>query len=538
MKKLLYVLLLTVLVLAVSSFAVSAEIYSDEEQLTFDENGVPVLDEYGNSLELGMKIDEDGYIYIRSDGLGASYGVEYLGYISEFDKYCDFVTSVYVDSTALSIEQETFEKFNKIEEFSLPTTLEYIGENAFKGCDGAKINFTGEKGDVIGVEAGNEALLTSNLLEAYEKVIFIHEGGCSYYLNGVKQVGFVEIFGDKYYISRVTGYVNVKTQLTIGGVVHYFNDDMTVKDGEYEEDGLIYRYNMGKKVIGWVDSDSDGVKDSYYLFSNSAKVTSDKTIGGVEYTYTDGKLVPRNGLTEIEGKTYYYKDGIKQGGFIEIDGKTYYFLRESGARVEAESYKIGGFTREFNADYSVKPISGWQEKNGYKYYYQDGEPSLGFTVIDEKTYYFFKSDNRYGIMAEGWQTIGGKVYYFFRYGSEKYGTMAIGKQTIGGNVYYFNTTGTINTGFIGDVQGNTYFYYQSNKLHGWYIISDNTYYFTLVEGYMATGEKSIGGTVYTFGDNGVLVSPSHDASNLGSVSSAGGNGFDIGSGDWSDIEFI
>ncbi len=538
MKKLLCLLVLCFLALTVSTLVVSAEIYSDEKQLTFDENGTPLLDEYGNPLELGMKIDSDGYIYIRSDGLGASYGVEYLEYISEFDKYCDFIKSVYVDSAAVSIENGTFEKFTSIKEFSLPTTIEYIGMNAFYGCDGAEINFTGDKGKAIAIDGGNEALLSSNLFEAYEQIVFLHEGGFSYYLNGVKQVGFVEIAGFNYYISKVTGFVNEKTKLTIGGVVHYFNDDFSVKDGEYEEDGLIYRYDMGKKVIGWVDSDSDGVKDSYYLFANGAKVTSDKTIGGAEYTYNGGKLILRNGLTEIDGKTYYYKDGRKQGGFIEVDGKTYYFFRESGARIEADSYKIGGFNREFNSDHSIKPISGWQEKNGYKYYYQNGEPSLGFNVIDGKTYYFFKSDDKFGVMADGWQTIGGKVYYFFRYGSEKYGTMAIGKQTIGGNVYYFNTTGTINTGFIGDAQGNTYFYYQSNKLHGWYIISGNTYYFTLVEGYMITGEKSIGGTVYTFDNSGVLISPSHDASNLGSVSGVGGNGFDIGSGDWSDIEFI
>lgn len=538
MKKLFVIFALFVAIFSVSLLVVSGDVYTDINLITFDDEGVPVLDEYGNPLEFGMKLNDGSYAYIRNDSLGAVYGVSDIEYIPELDEYTDFLTAVYIDSATKSIGDEIFSKFINMEEICLPTSLEHIGANAFKNLSDTDVSFQGDAGDFIVVEKGNEYLHNSNIFDSYTNVVFYYDDGISYYLNGEKQVGFVEILNDYYYISKVTGFFNTKNVLYIGGAAHYFNEDMTVKNGEIVEDGNTYLYNMGKKVTGWVDSDGDGVKDSYYLFANGAKVTENKKIGGREYVYSDGKLTLRNGLVEIDGKTYYYKDGSKQGGFIEIEGKTYYFFRESGERIEAESYKIGGFYREFNSDHSIKPISGWQEKNGKKYYYIDGELCLGFTVIDEKTYYFFKSDDKYGQMAEGWQSIGGKVYYFFRYGTEKYGTMALGKQTIGGNVYYFNTTGTINTGFIGDSSGNTYFYHQSKKLKGWYTISGNTYYFTLVEGRMLTGVCSVGGVEYTFGDNGALISPSHDASNIGSVGGTGSGGFDIGNGDWSDIEFI
>lgn len=54
---------------------------------------------------------------------------------------------------------------------------------------------------------------------------------------------------------------------------------------------------------------------------------------------------------------------------------------------------------------------GWQEKKGYRYYYNEkGEKASGLTVIGSKTYYF----NKKGVMQTGWQKLKGEYCYFDR----------------------------------------------------------------------------------------------------------------------------
>jgi glucan-binding YG repeat protein len=214
------------------------------------------------------------------------------------------------------------------------------------------------------------------------------------------------------------------------------------------------------------------------------------------------------------------------------------FTGESKKMITADTYKIGGYVRQFNPDHSVKPIEGWQVKGGKTYYYENGSRVTGFKKIDGYTYYFKKSDDAYGEMASGWISIGGDVYYFFRYGTEKYGRMVTGRQTISSSVYYFNSDGTINTGFVGDSNGNVHYYHYSEMLKGWYEIGGNIYYFTKENGNMATGEKTIGGVKYVFTNKGILLLPSYEGATVIGGSTQNGNGFDISDGDWSDIIII
>ncbi len=352
-------------------------------------------------------------------------------------------------------------------------------------------------------------------------------------------VGFVDYFGRTYYISKITGLLNEKTELTIGGVLHYFNSNYSLKNGLIYENGISRMYENGVMVKGaFRDLDGDGENDSYFLFSNGERVLCDKTIGGRDYRYESGKLVLKQGLCYEGGKYYYYEGGIKVGGYVNIGEKKYYFLRTTYEMVTSSSYIIGGYNREFNPDHSVKPISGWQTFGNDVYYFDNGEKVTGFKTIDGYTYYFMRSAEKYGAMASGWLTVGGRVYYFFREGSEKYGRMAIGTQTIGGIKYVFNSNGTINNGFISDSMGNVRYYYMSQELHGWYKIGDKTYYFTLVDGFMARGDKIIGGKLYYFDGNGALILPEYaDANELTKTDSSFGDTFDGSSGGWGSVVF-
>lgn len=55
--------------------------------------------------------------------------------------------------------------------------------------------------------------------------------------------------------------------------------------------------------------------------------------------------------------------------------------------------------------------AGWQNKDGYRYYYnENGKKTTGLMVIGKNTYYF----NKKGIMQTGWQKYKGEYYYFDR----------------------------------------------------------------------------------------------------------------------------
>lgn len=477
------------------------------------------------------------YIYIKSNGKAGAEGIENIGYTSELDEYVNQVKSVYLDDKAKNIESGTFEKFENCKKFVFHTSIEYIGTDVFCNFD-SNVIFNGEKGEQIIIDEGNDFLYTDKLLASYKKVVFCHSDGLRYYVDGQMIKGFYENEGKIYYFDSESGIFNTEAEKRIGGITHYFNEDCSVKNGETVVDGAICYFEKGIKITGWVDIDKDGVNESFFRHEDGTKVVSDDTIDGKVYGMVDGKLGLKNGLAYIYGKTYYCVNGEKKSGFIQIDGKTFYFIDTTKERVETSTYYIDGFRREFNSDYSIRPISGWQQKDGKTCYYVDGNMKTGFVAIDGATYYFHESDNLYGNMADGWNFIGGEPYYFYPEGNEKHGQAAVGKLNINGNVYYFNSDGRVNTGAVRDNEGNDYYYYQTEKLHGWYKISGNVYYFTEVEGYKVIGKNVIGDTEYTFDENGVLLSPDHEAKELGANNGGDGNGFDIGGDGWSDIEFV
>ncbi len=89
--------------------------------------------------------------------------------------------------------------------------------------------------------------------------------------------------------------------------------------------------------------------------------------------------------------------------------------------------------------YSVAAVkaTGWQTKNGAKYYYdENGKLVTGFRKIDGKTYYFLASQN--GKMATGWVNVNKRKYYF---GAD--GKMRTGKVKLDGITYDFGNNGAL-----------------------------------------------------------------------------------------------
>lgn len=203
-----------------------------------------------------------------------------------------------------------------------------------------------------------------------------------------------------------------------------------VLEGFITKDGKLYYYEKGKVKTGWFVVDG---KTYYGSSATGVCVNYDKVLGGKQYFWNDETgLVLANGFYEVTGGTVCYQNGYQVIGWRHTDGSgpvvdekgiseqyssspnnLYYFLSTTGFMVTDSTYKLGGFTREFNNDHTVKPLNGLQNRYGELYYYVNGVIQTGWHTIDGNTYYFRASDAVYGRAATKWMYIGNKVYYFY-----------------------------------------------------------------------------------------------------------------------------
>ena len=241
----------------------------------------------------------------------------------------------------------------------------------------------------------------------------------------------------------------------------------------------------------------------------------------------------------INGKTYYYENGIAVKGFKKINNKLYFFSRGDDPYMRTGSFQIDYVLYTFNEDGTAK--DGWETKNSKKYYYEQGKNIKGFKDIAGKKYFFSRGDDPY--MRTGFFQIDEHFYYFNDLGEMQTGLkemqegiryfyqdgkMAKGITSIGAKKYYFNNSGIRCSGFQTQ-NNNTYFfsrvddnymrtgffaidgyYYYFNNLgvmkKGFQKIDNQTRFFSRVDGKMRTGWVNIDGPMYYFNtDTGIMV---------------------------------
>lgn len=329
-----------------------------------------------------------------------------------------------------------------------------------------------------------------------------------------------------------------------GGVLQAEEEDaimVSVKNGFLNEGGELYYYQNNVKVSGWFTI--DGV--TYYASKTTNVVINyDKNIGGKYYVWNDATgLTLANGFVNDGVGTKCYYNGYNVIGWHHADGTgpsvvdgvfeqysenptgLYYFLSTTGYMVTDDTYTIGGYTREFNEDHTVKPLNGLQTNLGCKYYYVNGVKQTGWQTIDGVTYYFMASDDVYGQAASRWMYIGNKVYYFYASTSATpYALKTSG--TIGGIAYNYDTDGhIIYNGFVNCEYANnasdntadniqkknstTRYYVNGEMQTGWQTIDGNKYYFYKIgsangSGYMCCESRTIGGVWYNFASDGAV----------------------------------
>ena len=265
-------------------------------------------------------------------------------------------------------------------------------------------------------------------------------------------------------------------------------------NGLVEIDGNTYYYKDGVKQVGFQEIDG-----KYYFFSRiglNQMRTGTFKIDGVEHTFGDDG-VAYDGLLTINGEKYYYKKGVKQKGLQEIDGKYYFFSRIGSNQMRMGTFKIDGVEHSF--DINGIAYDGLLTINGEKYYYKKGVKQKGLQLIDGKYYFFSRIGSNQ--MRIGTFSIDGVEHTF---GSD--GAAYDGIITIGSDKYYYKK-GVKQKG-LQVIDGNTYFFSRigSNQMrYGFFKIDNYYYYFDEVTGVAKNGYQTVEGKQKYFLSNGRMA---------------------------------
>ena len=315
--------------------------------------------------------------------------------------------------------------------------------------------------------------------------------------------------------------------------------DQTVKNGLVTENGKIYFYENGSKLI----NKEKLVDDQWYYFqADGSAVQNDwHTFKNVKTCYYDQNGVMVHGLYKIGDRTYGFDEWsgeLLSGEHCFTDGRSdqwYYFYEKD----DSKGHKKG------------EMATGWVSHGKQQYYYnQKGEMAHGVYTVGDKTYgfnewtgvllsgehyftdgrsdqwyYFYEKDDEHGHkkgeMATGWQKHSGNDYYY----NEK-GEMAHGVYEINGVSYGFDEwTGAVLSGERYIDHAWRYFYEDGKMAKGWtdhhdhryyynddgsmrygeYYMDNGWYYFDEVTGIMATGWKDHHGQHYFYNWDGTMA---------------------------------
>ena len=265
------------------------------------------------------------------------------------------------------------------------------------------------------------------------------------------------------------------------------------------------------------DNPETFIKDKDYTVSKTNDLTWPSDWGEGSFTSgkysfdADGKLLLRDGLTEVDGETFYYVKGIKTyAGLIELDGSYYYInssckmvhdcnytISKTNGLLPAGTYTIGhdgklvredtklnGIVKESSTTWyyyvnGVKTYAGLIRING-DYYYVNSK----YEVIHDRNYFISKTN---GLLKQ-------KTYAFDSDGKlvlPDESLNGIVKQNDGTWYYYVNGIKT----YAGLIQIGGDYYYVNSKYE---VIHDRSYCISKTNGLKAQG-------TYEFDKDGKMV---------------------------------
>ena len=351
---------------------------------------------------------------------------------------------------------------------------------------------------------------------------------------------------------KITGWY------TISNHTFYFQSDGKAASGWKWIDGKWYYFSRtGEITTGMVQlengySDELG-KELFYYFGEDGALVTNRTVtwkGKNYYVNEKGVAVEEgsggisqpayDGLVTLNGKTYYYINGIRQTGLHYINGKAYIF-DGNGVMQKSGWYTAEGSSFYLN-DYGAGAVKCWRlGKDGkYRYLKADGRMAVNEWVIDYgKTYYVGADGRKY----TGSCIIDGKHYTFDSNGvliSGTAGQHKPGLQYINGKAYIFDENGNMLRSGWYTADGSSFYLndYGAGVVKCWRLGTDGKYRYLKADGRMAvnewvvdygktyyvgadgkkyTGTRIINCKSYTFDSNGVLATGSGSGSSSENV---------------------
>ncbi len=496
---------------------------------------------------------------------------------------CISLKCIVIHEGVSSIGNSCFFGCSSINEMILPSSISEIDSNAFVGCSSLeKIYFHGDAPSVKRSTSAYKSFDNTVTLvyspqaslwqtpEWYGYKTDVWSDGCRHIQSGILTVSEASCTqnGEKELRCRLCNTVLYTEVIEKTG--HFYKNGFCLfcndkdpdssngpKYGLIREGGNLYFYINDQKISGWITYNGR----TFYANKNTFVISEDPIIlSSKQYLWNNEKgHVLANGFYENVGKNTYatldisngkaaavtvstngticFENGYLVYGWRHADGSSvsvvdgvyeqysanpqnlYYFLSSTYTMVTSDSYVLGGWTREFNADHTVKPLDGLQNRYGEVYYYVAGTMQDGWQTIDGNTYYFYKGT---GKAATKWMIIGEKVYYFYA-GSSATPYVLKTSGAIGGINYTYaedgsiTTTGFFNTAYANAANNNaaayiqykdgTTMYYENGvRVEGWAQIGGNWYYFYKGTGLMCTESRTIGGVWYEFTADGICTS--------------------------------
>ena len=267
-----------------------------------------------------------------------------------------------------------------------------------------------------------------------------------------------------------------------------------------KKDGSLYTSQWYQDVIGnW-----------YYYNQNAERTEGIADVHGIKYLFGSTGVLKSNGAVESNGKYYladengrlkqvvgwiqdkgnwYYgqEDGSLYMGLLEDKGHTYYMDPVMVTNTELE--KIDNILYNIDAN-------GYVSVAADGFYWSDGRQHNGNYVGE----LYYVSDGK--SVEVGWKQIGRKWYYFESNGMGNMCKAIKGKKAvIDGKYYLFNEKGELQTNGwkVADGDGNWYYAQDDSRIG-----KDQTWYYVLESGALATGDTQINGKWYHFSESGEL----------------------------------
>ena len=408
-------------------------------------------------------------------------------------------------------------------------------EYYFDETNGAML--VGEKvvdGKIVKTDASGAVTVSEIAADGWSRC----DGEYYYYQNGKPYTGWVGAY-----------YVSNGLMLRDTAVVDQSGNQYWVNEyGVYQTNSWVNNGSSYAKADGTLAEDewlTIGSKD--YYFSGTEKKTENFYLNGHVYVLDeDGGYVStadlHDGWNLIQDEYYYQAGSRLASGKMEINGSTYYF--KDGKMMTNMASKDGVFDGYFDycygADGAMLTGAGWKSINGNWYYLNNRSQYIKYWArIDGKMYYFMPGSeysyeaywgdinlDEVGIMCTGYRVINHKLYYFDQDGVCQ-GVCGPKDGWYNANgIWYFMKGGLVSTGMI-SVNGANYILGPDGKMYantvansnglryvnadgvvvttqGWLLTSDG-YVYIQANGTVCTGVKVIDGVTYYFSANGILI---------------------------------